>query len=439
MYIRCLRNKALPRICNGFRKKVCSYFITIALLLGSFASYSEDEAQNLYTNYKALLYQIKIIDNESSQKSTIGSGFIINTQGLAVTNYHVVSRYIIDPENNRIEVEDVNGDISSASLINFDVINDLALIQIDLSEEQSEYIPLAEGLPLQGTSIYSLGNPHDLGMIVVPGTFNGLQKNSYYETIHFTGSVNSGMSGGPVVNEDGELVGVNVASAGNQLGFLVPLGKVLALLEGDVQLTQDNYKTHIAQQLNKNQEQLVNELLSAPWSVDALGDAMVPDSIADFITCWGDSNADDEDKQFLSVRKSCSLDQTIYLSDRIQTGHVMANFRWYESDKLNSWRFYNLINGRMDTRGHQGMAMVDDFSEYQCSHDTVENSNSVTLKSAICLKAYKEYDGLFDVFFVAATLDKEKASLIARFHLAGVTQESFERFAPVFMDSISWQ
>lgn len=137
------------------------YCIFITLVLCVSASHATDFAENLYTGYKEVLYQIKIINNESGQKSTIGSGFIINGQ-----------------------------------------------------------------LPTQGSTIYSLGNPHDLGMIVVPGTYNGLKQNSLYQKIHFTGSVNSGMSGGPLVNEGGEAMGVNVATAGNQLGFLVPLNNL---------------------------------------------------------------------------------------------------------------------------------------------------------------------------------------------------------------------
>ena len=80
-------------------------------------------------------------------------------------------------------------------------------------------------------TIYSLGNPHDLGMILVPGTYNGLQKYSFYPRIHFTGAVNAGMSGGPTVDAAGKVVGVNVASAGNQLGFLVPADALQALLQ----------------------------------------------------------------------------------------------------------------------------------------------------------------------------------------------------------------
>ena len=115
------------------------------------------------------------------------------------------------------------------SLLDIDVVNDLALLRsrdLDLAplEVRSE-------APAQGETIYSLGNPHDIGFTVIPGTYNGLEAGSYYEHIHFSGSVNAGMSGGPVIDRRGGVVGVNVSSAGNQLSFLVPAQALSALIQ----------------------------------------------------------------------------------------------------------------------------------------------------------------------------------------------------------------
>jgi hypothetical protein len=414
-------------------------FAFVSAAVSFSASAFEDSAEDLYADYKEVLYQIKIIDNESGQKSTIGSGFIIGSDGLAVTNYHVVSKYILHPDENHIEVENIDGEITDAQLVSFDVVNDLALINIDLENEAPKFLSLATELPIQGSTIYSLGNPHDLGMIVVPGTYNGIKKDSFYETIHFTGSVNSGMSGGPVINEDGQVMGVNVASAGNQLGFLVPLDKLQMLVEDTSTINKERYKDLIAEQLTRNQNKLIDELTAETWPSTPLGLANVPDAMTDFINCWGDSNSDDDDAQFLAVRKSCSLGQTIYVSDRIRSGEVSTNFKWYASEKLNSFRFYELIASRAKMTGDANWPKKDDFSEYQCQLDTVENINKVTFKAATCIKAYKEFSGLFDVIYVSATLDQKNASLVSNFRLSGITQASFEKFTPLFMDAIKWQ
>ena len=167
-------------------------------------AHSQQTAQNLFGQHRTALYQIKIIELESGNKSSIGSGFQIDTSGNVVTNYHVVSEYVYNPDKFRIEYLAHDGSQGDLQLVDVDVVNDLALVRKVVLSKQESAFPIAHSLPKQGSAIYSLGNPHDLGMIVVPGTFNGLKKSSFYQRIHFTGSINPGMSGGPVVNELGE-------------------------------------------------------------------------------------------------------------------------------------------------------------------------------------------------------------------------------------------
>ena len=130
----------------------------------------------------------------------------------------MISGFARYPQKYRIEFLDNKGGKGNLSLESVDVINDLALVKREL-ETEIPYFKIAAKAPSKGEELYSLGNPHDLGMIVVPGTYNGLKKNAFNDRIHFTGSVNSGMSGGPVVNHKAEVVGVNVATSGNQIGF----------------------------------------------------------------------------------------------------------------------------------------------------------------------------------------------------------------------------
>ena len=130
-------------------------------------------------------------------------------------------------------------------------------------------------------------------MIVVPGTYNGLKKESFNERIHFTGSINSGMSGGPVVNKNEKVVGVNVATSGNQIGFLVPHDKLLTLFNRYNQQPSTDIKVQMAEQLIANQNKLMTILLNSTWQKKELaGKAMIPIIDVPFIRCWGDSNAD---------------------------------------------------------------------------------------------------------------------------------------------------
>ena len=74
-----------------------------------------------------------------------------------------------------IQLQDHEGKKSPLTLQSVDVINDLAIVKRETIQSMP-FFSLATKAPMKGEELYSLGNPHDLGMIVVPGTYNGLKK-----------------------------------------------------------------------------------------------------------------------------------------------------------------------------------------------------------------------------------------------------------------------
>ena len=353
----------------------------------------------------------------------------------------MVSEYVYNPDKFRIEYLAHDGSEGQLQLVDVDVVNDLALVRkVKLSEQESAF-PIAQSLPLQGSAIYSLGNPHDLGMIVVPGTFNGLKKNSFYQRIHFTGSINPGMSGGPVVNKLGEVMGVNVATAGNQIGFLIPLAKIQQLLQSQNLpiLNNDQLKPRIEEQLLATQNKLFSLLNNQPWATSELGEAIIPSKITDFISCWGGSNTSDKEALYLSVENRCQLDEQIYLHNGLRTGGLEVEFEWLDGKSLGEHRFYNFYSQSITGAGPGNIASKTDVTNFICQQDKVTNINGVTNKTLLCLRAYKEFDQLYDVLFVAATLDHAHQGLISHYTLSGVSKESALVFTHKFMDSIEWQ
>ncbi|WP_299076982.1 serine protease [uncultured Paraglaciecola sp.] len=415
--------------------------LLFALVFYCAHSHSQQTAQNLFEQHQNALYQIKIIELESGNKSSIGSGFQIDTAGNVVTNYHVVSQFVYNPDKFRIEYLAQDGAKGQLQLVDIDVVNDLALVRKVALSDQEKAFPIAQSLPLQGSAIYSLGNPHDLGMIVVPGTFNGLKKTSFYQRIHFTGSINPGMSGGPVVNELGEVMGVNVATAGNQIGFLIPLAKIKGLLinqEGPI-LKNEKIKPRIQQQLLANQQRLFSHISNHSWGSSELGEAIIPSKISDFTSCWGGSNTSDKEALYLSVTNRCQLDEQIYLHNGLRTGGLEVEFEWLDGKSLGEHRFYNLFSRSITGAGAGNMASKNDVTNFRCQQDKVTNINEVTNKSVLCLRAYKDFEQLYDVLFVAATLDHKQQGLISHYTLAGVSKASALAFTHKFMDALKWQ
>ena len=187
--------------------------VLFTLLLPFSLSLRAEDASSLFKAIHDRIYQIQTIELNSGSKSSLGSGFQIDTSGLLVTNFHVVASYALEPEKYRIEYVNREGQTGALELRELDVVNDLALVQHH--DPNQHFLELADTPLEQGEAVFSMGNPHDLGMTVVSGTFNGLTAHSYYDRMLFSGSINPGMSGGPALNAAGKVIGVNVATAGN--------------------------------------------------------------------------------------------------------------------------------------------------------------------------------------------------------------------------------
>jgi hypothetical protein len=397
------------------------------------------DTQGVFDRYKTSLYQIQVLEVTSEAKASIGSGFEISADGLLATNYHVVSEVVTKPDEYRLIYKSVNGDTGALTVVDVDVVNDLALVKKE--QPSAQHLAIAQSAPQKGEQIYSLGNPHDLGMIVVPGTYSGLADKSYYDRVHFTGSITPGMSGGPVLNENGEIVGVNVSTAGNQIGFLVPADKLQSLIS-HYQSSEEAIvlNDRIRQQLVDNQKNLIERLLNKEWPQVPLGQAKVIGEIEPFIHCWGDHKSPDDDRLYAETMNACRLGENIFLSSDVNTGPISYEFQWLASNSLNRFRFYELYKKQLAGGGPDNRVNKKNATNYSCHDDfvTMTDANNTVIKATFCARAYKEYSGLFDVFYIAGTVDQNQQALLAHFTLSGVEQATAEAFSRKFMESIEW-
>jgi hypothetical protein len=149
-------------------------------------------AEGIYAAAAPRLLQIRTLLADGDRQASIGSGFLVSPDGLAITNYHVVSQAALEPKTYRLEYAAADGSRGGVSLLGIDLPNDLAIIRLDKHDAPFfafDETAMARGLP-KGERLYSMGNPLDLGFTVNEGTYNGLVGRSYNERIHFTGALN---------------------------------------------------------------------------------------------------------------------------------------------------------------------------------------------------------------------------------------------------------
>ena len=173
----------------------------------------------------------------------LGSGFIVRSDGVIVTNAHVVANA------NRVSVMRRDGTVDSATVLGTDETNDIAVIKINRSN-----LPIAtlgnSSAVMIGEWAIAIGNPYGFVLgnsepTVTAGVISGVGRNlvargegpsAYFDMIQTDASINPGNSGGPLLNADGEVIGVNSSiyspSGGSVgIGFAIPINRVRRVVD----------------------------------------------------------------------------------------------------------------------------------------------------------------------------------------------------------------
>ncbi len=162
-----------------------------------------------------------------------GSGFIWDTSGRIVTNYHVIS------DANRIEVTLADHTTWKGVLVGAAPDRDLAVLQISAPANKLQPISIGESTSLLvGQKVFAIGNPFGLDQTLTTGVVSALGREitavtgrTIHDVIQTDAAINPGNSGGPLLDSAGRLIGVNTAiyspSGGSSgIGFAVPVGEV---------------------------------------------------------------------------------------------------------------------------------------------------------------------------------------------------------------------
>ena len=163
-------------------------------------------------------------DPQERQSAALGSGFIIDEKGIVITNNHVIQ----DADDIIVRV---NGDQEfKAKVLGADPLMDIAVLQLETNEK---FTPVAFGDSDKariGDWVIAIGNPFGLGGTVTAGIISARNRSiglsRYEDFIQTDASINSGNSGGPLFDMNGNVIGINTAILGRNgsigIGFSIP-------------------------------------------------------------------------------------------------------------------------------------------------------------------------------------------------------------------------
>jgi serine protease Do len=283
-----------------------------------------------------------------------------------------------------------------------------------------------------------MGYPYDIGLSIVEGTYNGMLEKSLYEKLHFTGSINPGMSGGPALNRFGEVVGVNVSTAGNQVSFLVPAQFAAALIDStrDQPVGADELNQSVTAQLLQNQEDISSRLLSSDVPTTRLNGYRVPAALAPYISCWGDSQEDRPD-ELAHVYYQCQTQDDIFLNETLYTGVIRYQHDLLSTDQLHPLRFYHQLEEQSYYPQLYLEGDENTVTNYRCHSDFVDQA-SVTYKATFCIRRYRKFAGLYDSYLTLTSLVDDDEALQSTLVLAGFSWANIAGLSSRFIEAMSW-
>jgi serine protease Do len=170
-------------------------------------------------------------EGPAPRQKGLGSGVVIDKRGYILTNNHVVE------DADEVKISFADGKTVTGKVVGTDPKSDLAVVKVDGVDVQAARLGDSEKL-LVGEWVIAIGNPFGLDHTVTVGVLSakgraGFQGGHFEDFLQTDASINPGNSGGPLVNLDGEVIGINtmIAGMGTGIGFAVPSSMAKPIVE----------------------------------------------------------------------------------------------------------------------------------------------------------------------------------------------------------------
>ena len=398
-------------------------------------------ARKVYEQARSQLVQIRTVLKGRASQTSVGSGFFVSKEGHIVTNFHVVSEAALKPERHDLVYVTADGREAPVQILQLDVLHDLALLKAGDAGTRSfdalAFRPEAQSLA-QGERIYSLGNPLDVGFAVMEGNYNGLVKRSFYPQIFFGGALSAGVSGGPALDQEGRVIGINVARRvdGEQVSFLVPASFATALLARGRDAAPVKIPAHavVTEQLQAHQAALTERFIAQGWKQATHPRYRVPVPPDMFMRCWGSSEPSRTGGLDLE-RSDCVMDTRIFVGE-FNTGALSVRHESYDGSKLGTLRFAARYSQSFRNESFARLR-AEHQTRPQCHEDYVDRGGLI-LRAVLCLRAYKKLPQLYDVSVLVTTLDQPQSGVQGRFDAQGVSFANAQKLGRHYLEAYGW-
>jgi hypothetical protein len=231
------------------------------------------------------------------------------------------------------------------------------------------------------------------------------------------------------------------------VSFLVPArfaAKLLASAQGDGLPTSHELRAEIGRQLTVWQDGLYRSLSESGFRDSAFGPYKAPESATPWFTCWAQTNAGQVPKPRASNNTtSCSSDTQVFVATDLTTGGVRLSHSYLSSIDLNQFQFATFVSQQNQLPWLAGFAWNRKWhTQQRCHEDFLAGSAAEerpSLRAVWCARAYREFEGLYDVWVMTITQDRGTEALVSRLSLQGVSYPNAIALGKRFIEAVQWK
>ncbi len=398
-------------------------------------------SRQLYERIRPSVVEVVTQNRTNLGISSVASGFVTHRKDWVITNYHAISDSIFEPDDHALHIVSMDQGELKAEIVAVDIQNDLAILKIEQAL-RVPLLPLRETLPERGESGFSMGKPGSYQHSIVTGTFNGVNDKAAAPLIIFSGPINGGMSGGPTLDGQGRVVGVNVAtSTQHQLvGLAVPAEAVGQLIRRSAPLQNQpslaELRQDIARQVSAFNQQIVKNFDVPTHSVRRLGPFQVRGDLSTESPCSA-SRKDTPKDHYKRIDQRCESSSSLFITDRQQSGNIFTGSFWFHSDKLSASGLTRLIENQMtqlrNVREEKGPS-----TPWNCTEQRLRGRFDLPIQLHVCRRAVEHLPGLFDFRFRYTPLVSGPDALLVTGRMSGFDDASARAILFKSLDSLSF-
>lgn len=395
------------------------------------------DATAVLERIRSSLIQVKMFLGANSAHTSHGTGFAVAPGGYFMTNYHVVAEVVLHPERYRLEYRSPADETGPLEVIAIDVRNDLAVVRAPAHAPAP--LPLQAAVPSQGARAFSVGYPLDVGLTITEGVSNGKVPDSFNPRIHYSGALNGGMSGGPTLNADGEVIGVNVSGYlfSQLVNFVVPGAHAVRLRDralahgAELPPTSATLEQSLQQQLRGHSKELL-AAFDRPFETQVSDGYRLPAKLVPFMECSASGRLEPEEP-VQTTRIHCAANAGLHVETGLSSGDLYFVHNVLSTNRLGPWRFFNRLSKFTSAVGHYGQRKH--VGPYAC-RDRIVALKGFDASLMTCVRAYRKLAGLFDFAVRIASMDGARTGFVSHLDMYGVDYDEGMAFLRRYVDAM---